>query len=235
MIFTVLSILGLDAFVKKLNTRSGKYDVNEYGVYRDGNGSYRLQSNGHWVVDTYNYFGEHIIKNVKTGETEINIDDIESNKRKAEALKNNQKYYLFRPEHNMYHHIGNNEIKGHRYAKINGPGLYVIRTINFRPSKSETNPIVKYYCGEFYMDMAYNICEETESSRQRNIAIYGNQYNDITHFIINKANEHIGYFNNKRMFFGANKPINLSGALDDSSRLASDSLKRRRIITCTKK
>ena len=118
MIFELLGLFGLSGINHSLNKGAGKRNANQYGMYKDGNGQYRLVQNGHWVVETYNDYGERIIKNVKTGATEINIDSIECKKREQEAINNGGKYYLYRHERHERipkYRIGNQEIIGDRY------------------------------------------------------------------------------------------------------------------------
>lgn len=228
MLFTMLGFLGLDTICKAFKIKSNQYNADKYGMYLDGNGSYRLRDNKHWVIDTYNHFGEKIIKNVKNGATEINIDEIESNKRRIEAINSGKKFYLYRYERNAPYRVGNVDIKGDRYSSIHHNGVYVIRTINYKSYANDTNAKVTYYSGDFYMDMNYNICFPTEESEIRDKKIYGNNYQQIIDFIIQRANEQIKYNLNNGFNSGVGNAnvIYLDGALVSGYKRASTRLSR---------
>ena len=191
MLFTLLGLFGLDTVFRAFNVHSGQTDVDQYGMYRDGNGNYRMKTNKHWVVDTYNDCGEKIIKNVKTGSTEVNIEEIESNKRKQEAQTNGKRFYLYRSESNQKYRVGNQHIQGDRYRPVKGNGVYVIRRISYRNTDFNSNPPCRHYYGQYYMDMNYNICFATEDTLEKDKVTYGLQCGDIHDFIIKKANEYI--------------------------------------------
>lgn len=193
MLLEVIILYGIRTIKKVINVQRGQQDADKYGMYMDGNGNYRLLNNKHWVVDSINSSGEKVIKRVLNGETEINIDEIECEKRKLEAIENGNEFYLYRPERNPYCKVGNNLINGDRYSSINNDGIYVIRTINYRSHGNNINNDLKYYSGQFYMDMQYKICVPTEATKAKDMRIYGDKYNDVINFIINKANKQIQY------------------------------------------
>lgn len=191
MLVEMMIMMGLYSANWAFNTQSGKGKADKWGMYRDGNGNYRLKQNGRWVVDTYNDYGECIIKYVRTGETAINIDEIEANQRKEEAIKDGEKVYLFRPERNCYHKLyhGNPQIKGTRYCETdNNHNLLVIRRIDCDGIKQKNSLFGYGYYGEYYMDMNYKICYPTERTRKNDQKLYGSNSDEIHKYIIEKAN-----------------------------------------------
>lgn len=233
MLFGVLGLMVLDLTGKVLNTRSGKNDADEYGVYKDGNGNYRLKQNGHWVVDTYNDYGEKIIKNVKSGATEINIDKIDREKRKEEAIKNENEFYLYWIERGctgQKHHFGNDDIIGNRYKRTNEDNrFYVTRKINYR-RKDLRDELVISFTGDFFMDMKYNICCPTKETEIKAREIYKDNYDEAMNFLIDSANEFIKFYLDMKSkpFVCDDKPIDLGACLDDKYKRASKSIKRRK-------
>ena len=223
MILELLGMFGLSKINHSLNKHAGKSNANQYGMYKDGNGQYRLIQNGHWVVETYNDYGERIIKNVKNGITEINIDEIECRKREQEAIDNGNNYYLYRYERYdkiPKYRIGNQKIIGDRYKKIGQSyGVYVKRRIEIKNGYD-------FYSGEFYMDMNGEICEPTEETIKKDMEKYPDNYEQIEYNVINETNE----FSKKEAKYSSKPPfyneryIMLNDAINYEFKIANSKL-----------
>lgn len=223
MLFTVLGIMGIEKVYKALNTQANKNNCNEYGLYVDGNGNYRLKFNNHWVVDTYNEYGEHIIKNVKTGITEVNIDKIESDKRKENAIRNHEQFYLLLSDKQQPKYLGNRTLKGDRFIEISTNKMLTKRIIHLISNNKNDN--VRYVAGEFYMDMNYNIYAPTSETKKYIYESFGDSYEDVIKFIMDCANSQINLYSNKGMFYDANNIIKIDKSLDDAYKKASRTIK----------
>jgi len=233
MILEILTLFGLHTINRTIKTQFGKTDSNKYGVYLDGNGDYRLKQNCHRIVDTYNEYGEKVINNAKYNYTEINIDDIESKRRREEAIKQNKNVYLYwtdRGNTGQSHRFGNDDIIGNRYKNINNDKLYVIRKIYYSPYRNELNSFIKDYTGYYYMDMEYNICGPTEETATIDRQTYGESCKQVSEFIMDKANKQIlsGIEMGFKPSVGHNNILYLDGALENRYKNASTSLKRKR-------
>ena len=192
MLAVLLAVLGIDFADKALNTQTGKYDVDEWGMYVDGNGTLRLKKNGKSVVDTYNDFGDKVIKYAHSGIVAVNIDEIESKQRKQDAIDNNRKFYMYRPDRDNYpkFRCGRSEIRGNRYCSVDGGGLYVVRHIEFKDLNDESE-FNCWYNGDYYMDMDYKICMPTEEQKEKDTVQFGDKAEALQKHIIDTANKHI--------------------------------------------
>lgn len=186
MLLEILTMIGIHEADKILNTGVGKNDADEWGVYLDGNGNYRLKKDGKWVIYTFNEYGEKIIKYVKSGNVAVNVDEMESNSRRADAINNNRMFYMYRPERNNMkptHRRGNDNIEGSRYKNIKDDKLYVQRRIEYYDKNNN-----EYYNGIYYMNMNYNFLCPSEETMSNDKKKYPESYNEIHKKIINMLN-----------------------------------------------
>jgi len=194
MLFTILGFLGVQRINKTLNTQANKSSANKWGVYRDGNGDYRLRQNGKKVVDTYDSHGDYVIKYVHNGITAINITKEESKLREDEAKRTGKRFYLRQIDGNAKGKLGAQDIYGDRYCEVNKPNIYYVkRYVDY------TSDDYRGYFGEFYMDMKCRlVCptdeqiEKDNNILQKNNKIYGIiNDNDLYDLILNEWNKYI--------------------------------------------
>lgn len=198
MLFEALGFLTLQGLGYALNTRTGKEKPNEYGLYLDGNGNYRYVKNGRRVIETYDDNGWHIIKyvgGVYDGLTAVNLDLIDANKRKKEAIERGEKYYLYWLDRGRYckQKFGQNELYGNRYRKTDGTsGYYVKCHINYEDYQNTNASFgVRHYYGDYYMDArTYEIIESSEETLAKDTKELEN-YMFFEEYIIILANEQI--------------------------------------------
>lgn len=191
MLFEALTLIGLEKLSTIIKTQQGKNDIDEWGVYRDGNGNYRLKDNSKLVVETYNEYGERIIKYTADGTTAINIDEKESQLRKQQATSDGKKFYLYRQERsgtNPRCRYGNDEIKGDRYRSTQTDSLYVIRHIHYQNYKDKNNLFGYDYYGDYMMDMNYQIISPSDDTIKNDYSRYGDDACLIHDFIISETN-----------------------------------------------
>ncbi len=167
MLPELLCILSIHGIGKALNTQTGKNSADEWGMYRDGNGQYRLKKNGRKVVDTNDDNGDYIIKYVSDGTTAVKITKIKAKEREEEAKKQGKRFYLRQKDIGFHGKLGEQNIVGERYCEVGKPTKYFVkRTIVYN---SETG---KGYAGEFYMDMKCNLICPTEEQIQKDKELY---------------------------------------------------------------
>lgn len=196
MLFEALALMGLHGVGYALNTQTGKNDADKYGIYLDGNGCWRLKKNGKRVVDSYNDYGEHIMKYVGgmyDGIEAINISKIEAEQRKREAINNKENIYLSYIESGHgTNRPGNNMIKGCRYQEINGENkCMVICHINYYDNNPDNDYKYKTYYGDYYMDMNYNFLYPTKETILKDKAKYQEDFENIENLMVLTANERI--------------------------------------------
>lgn len=178
MLFEVLGILGIREIGKAVNTQIGKNNSNEWGMYKDGNGHYRLRKNGRKVIETYDNNGDKIIKYINDGTTAVNISKNEAENREKEAVRNGNRFYLRQHENNSYKKLGPVDIYGERFCEVGKPyTYYVIRTVVYRNDNNER------YQMDFYMNMKKELCFPTEEQIKKDIQ-FANQSHDNAHGLI---------------------------------------------------
>lgn len=167
MLPELLCILGIKGIDKALNTQTGKNNADEWGMYRDGNGNYRLKQNGRKVVDTYDENGDYIIKYVNDGTTAINITKIEAKKREDEAISQGKRFYLRQKQNGWRGQLGVRQIWGERYCEVGKPYIYYVkRQVDYTLENG------RGYFGEFYMDMKCNLVCPTEETVEKDKQIF---------------------------------------------------------------
>ena len=167
MLLEVLGFLVIKEIGKSINTQVGKTNADKFGVYRDGNGSYRLIQNGRKVYDSFDKNGDAIYKYANNGLTAINMSLIEAEQNEEMAKKCGNRFYL-RQRTSSLTPLGNKSIKGIRYCETGKSKwiCYVERSFMYR---DENN---REYYGTFYMDMNYKLYCPTEYTVNRDKQTY---------------------------------------------------------------
>ena len=142
MLLEVLGFLGIKEIGKSINTQVGKTNADKFGVYRDGNGSYRLIQNGRKVYDSFDKNGDAIYKYANNGLTAINMSLIEAEQNEEMAKKCGNRFYL-RQRTSSLTPLGNKSIIRSNYNEernwVTNPYLfYLTNHINF--SSFSQNP-----------------------------------------------------------------------------------------------
>lgn len=156
MLAELLVMLGIEAADKGLNALSQKTAPDKWGVYRDGNGADRLFPSMKRVYYTFTPEGEYVLKYINGG-IAVNVGLEMAKEREQEAKAKGNKFYVRAPKGGSYtHKMGNDDIDGPRYCRVDGPSniYYVRRRIVYVDPKDS-----KYYSDRFYMDMNYKFAD----------------------------------------------------------------------------
>ena len=186
MLIEALCLIALQKINYSLNTRYGRKRADKYGVYRDKNGDTRLTKNCKKVIETYNNNGEKVLKYINNGEIVKNINDAEAKERMEKAIKDGKTYYLYLVDKRKGYSKSSYNIIGDRYKHINDSSskCYVKRLVIY----SWTKPNPPYNCwnysGYYYMDMNFNFCEPTDEQKEKDIELFGDNYQDFEEYIL---------------------------------------------------
>lgn len=168
MLIELIIMSGIYYVHNKLNIFKKMTKDNKYGTYIDANGTHRQSNTLTPVNYTTNIYGERVIENAKNGQTITNIDVVEAKKNKTDAIQNNNAFYVRSyGGGDRKHKLGNDDIYGVRYCKVdNDTKYYVKRKVQYVDDNEKL-------IGEFYMDMDYNIIEPCESLIDFDYKLYG--------------------------------------------------------------
>ena len=186
MITELLIMLGLSGANNICDMCVEAEKADKWGVYKDKNGELRINPTLRKVYFGHTEDGDEVIY-YKKGGIAKNIGIEEAKERELEAIKNGKSFYLRAQMGGSFmHKMGNDEITGERYCKVNENNnvYYVKRFVDLgKPSED------RWYHGSFYMDMNYNLICPTEECIEKDIEIWGKIKNKEHDMIINKFNK----------------------------------------------
>ena len=218
MIAFVIIVVIIVMIVFYCRARDGRYQTNEFGVYRDKAGKYRMISNGsdfinefkiHPVVYyTQNAFGEEIIRDANTQVELVNCDYERAKHREEEAKRNGQKFFVRcdNPQSLLGTYKEENAI-GIKYSKVGEPfgtfeqfrdvngnltyaSFYVKRTIRYNNKELG----ISDYRGTYYFRLGkYHFDIADDETIQNDISIYGEEKaKEIEELVAKAANDKVG-------------------------------------------
>ena len=186
MLAELLIMLGLDSADKGINALTQVGPPDKWGVYLDNNGNYRMQSSLKKVNYGFTKEGEYVLK-YNNGQIARNIG-LEIAKENEDEAKKQGKHFYLRAEKGGYytHKMGNDNIEGPRYCKVNGRNdkYYVRRDVVYVDPIRNT-----YYHAFFYIDMNYRFVAFDDELDERDIKLYGKSKTDFQKIIKDKYNE----------------------------------------------
>ena len=185
MLAELLIMFGLSGADHLINSATEDIEADKWGVYQDKNGELRLNTTMKKVFYGHSKNGENVLY-YKNGKIAKNIGIDEAKEKENEAIKNGYNFYLRAPMGGSFiEKMGNNDIDGERYCKVNESNdvYYVKRYISLgKPSDDN------WYHGSFYMDMNYNLVAPTEECINEDINIWGVTKSECHKKVIEKFN-----------------------------------------------
>lgn len=204
MLIELLAIFGIKGIGHQLNKLS-YHTADKDGVYLDGNGDYRLESNKRKVVREKDYKGDLVIRDAKDKTVYKNITKENAIEAEKEAIKRKKKFFLRQPAQSPYDNkIGDPRIQGDRYCEVGKDmddleNMYVIRNICYRDELNQT------YYGNYYMNLHHKLYTPTEETIYDDEWYYRNLDIDIAELyntVIELWNsDHFKKANNDMLYF----------------------------------
>lgn len=170
MLAELLIMLGLDATDKGINALTQTNSPNKWGVYRDGNGDFRIEPSLKKVTYGFTREGEYVLK-YTDGKIALNIGLEIAKENEKEAKMQGKKFYLRADKGGSYtHKMGNDDIRGPRYCKVgsNYDTYYVKRYVVYVDPKDNTD-----YRAWFFMDMNYQFVDFDDDTDAQDLKYYG--------------------------------------------------------------
>ena len=180
MIPELLIMLGLSGAKWCDRALTPQTEPDEWGVFIDGNGNYRLYPSLKQVYYGYTSQDEYALWYIN-GTVALNIDLLKSRQYEEQAIKDKKEFYLRTPRGRL----GNHKISGARYCRVKHPNIYYVKK-RLAYDNEVTN---EYYYGDFYMDMNYRLICASDETKEKDKQEYGIVRYDMQHKIIEMFNK----------------------------------------------